>query len=231
MNHMGSINNPRVATNNKRFGRGRLATAPEHYRPAGGGAWGEPPGRSVGKVSRRIFVPWNPEKNRRGTRRKPARAAEQTRAIRDCLDDESKRNHPVLGLTNARQHSPNGRGWAPSGKRGNWTLSRRDVRFLVARSPSRAPDVAAGGNRSGRAFRRLPPCSGSAIGLITSVAARPSSDQRHQRLLATSANIARCGSKHCTIQPPPGTWCGPMSTFPPASFARPAAASIASTLK
>jgi hypothetical protein len=78
MNHMGSINNPRVATNNKRFGRGRhSATAPEHYRPAGGGAWGEPPGRSVGKASRRIFVPWNSEKT-------GAPAMEQMPAARDC---------------------------------------------------------------------------------------------------------------------------------------------------
>ena len=43
-------------------------------------------------------------------------------------DDASKRNHPALGLTNARQYSPNGRGWASSpGERGNRTLSCRDV--------------------------------------------------------------------------------------------------------
>ena len=60
---------------------------------------------------------------------------------------------------------------------------------------------------------------------------RPADFQaRPQRLGATSANIAPCGSRHCTIQLPPGTSIGPLTTLPPADVTRPTAASMASTL-
>ena len=52
-----------------------------------------------------------------------------------------------------------------------------------------------------------------------------------QRLPATIANIAPCGSTHWTTQLPPGTCIGPLTTFPPPPLTRAAAASTASTLK
>ena len=52
-----------------------------------------------------------------------------------------------------------------------------------------------------------------------------------QRLAATIANIAPCGSTHWTIQLPPGTCIGPLTTWPPLPLTRAAAASTASTLK
>ena len=71
INHIGSANNTWVATNTKRFGRGRhSATAPEPTDRRGVGPWGETAGRSIGNVSLRIFVPWNPRKTGAGTRRK-----------------------------------------------------------------------------------------------------------------------------------------------------------------
>jgi hypothetical protein len=47
---------------------------------------------------------------------------------------------------------------------------------------------------------------------------------------ATRPNIAPCGSSACTTHCPPGTSCGPLSTFPPAAVTRAAAASARSTL-
>jgi hypothetical protein len=47
----------------------------------------------------------------------------------------------------------------------------------------------------------------------------------------SNANAAPCGSAACTIQPPPGTWCGPCMILPPLSLTRLAAASISPTLK
>jgi hypothetical protein len=47
---------------------------------------------------------------------------------------------------------------------------------------------------------------------------------------ATSANIAPCGSIHCTIHMPPGTSIGPLMMVPPLDRTRSAPASIASML-
>ena len=52
-----------------------------------------------------------------------------------------------------------------------------------------------------------------------------------QRLGATRAKYAPCGSVACTIQLPPGTSCGPCTIWPPPAFTRSLAASMASTLK
>jgi len=82
INHIGSANNTWVATNNKRFGRGRhSATAPEPTDRRGVGPWGETAGRSIGNVSLRIFVPWSPRKTGAGTRRK-ATGTRRNRRVR-----------------------------------------------------------------------------------------------------------------------------------------------------
>jgi hypothetical protein len=51
-----------------------------------------------------------------------------------------------------------------------------------------------------------------------------------QRLGDTSAKLTPCGSSAWTIQLPPGTSCGPISTWPPFALIRSTAASIPSTL-
>jgi len=65
---------------------------------------GETAGRSIGNVSPSNFCSVEPEKNRggnpekkHGNPEKPARAVEQTRAMRDCLDDDSEKEHPAQG--------------------------------------------------------------------------------------------------------------------------------------
>src|SRR5262249_20829836 len=78
----GSVNNTWVATNNKRFERGRhSATAPEPTDRRGGGPSGETAGRSIGNVSLRNFVPWSPRKTGAGTRRK-ATGTRRNRRVR-----------------------------------------------------------------------------------------------------------------------------------------------------
>jgi hypothetical protein len=53
----------------------------------------------------------------------------------------------------------------------------------------------------------------------------------HPFLEPSNANAAPCGSAAWTIQPPPGTSCGPCMILPPLSLTRLAAASISPTLK
>jgi hypothetical protein len=52
-----------------------------------------------------------------------------------------------------------------------------------------------------------------------------------QRLLATRANNAPCGSRAWTMKLPPGTGIGPCRMLPPPTLMRSTAASMASTLK
>ena len=54
---------------------------------------------------------------------------------------------------------------------------------------------------------------------------------RLQRLSASSAKNAPCGSRHCAIHRSPGTCCGPLRICPPPSVTRAKAASSAGTVK
>ena len=57
----------------------------------------------------------------------------------------------------------------------------------------------------------------------------PLPDARDQRVTDTRAKAAPCGSTACTIQLPPGTSLGPISTWPPLALIRSMAASMPST--
>src|SRR4051794_24027049 len=54
---------------------------------------------------------------------------------------------------------------------------------------------------------------------------------RQEPRAPTSANMAPCGSRHWTIQLPPGTSIGPLRIWPPLAVTRVAAASMSLTVK
>ncbi len=152
---------------------------------------------------------------------------------------------PTRGETGrTRPHSPHRRflalGPSAVGLRCRNRFLSRQGRGVAGAVPPAASSPPCGGDaRQGRGgitagakIGRSPPSVGSAD--ISPTRGRGSGRRiasRRQRLPATSAKKAPCGSRHWVTQAPPGTSIGADRTVPPASVTRFIAASISGTTK